>query len=220
MLGEFLLGGVTGIINGSAAADVYVHDSYFVVAHFHYTLFPIVFLAPFAGLAFYFPKMFGRELGRGLGWTHLVGTVVFFNLTFLPQFSLGMMGHHRRIANPQMFEFLRDGQDLQLLSTIGAIGLAISQIPLVVNIFLSLARGKVAARNPWNATTLDWQTASPPPHGNFETRPVCRRGPYVYSPPGDGPDFVPQDAPGTDLAADAANETTTGGAAPEPVPAE
>jgi cytochrome c oxidase subunit I len=192
MLAEFLLGGVTGIVNGSAAADIYVHDSYFVVAHFHYTLFPIVFLAPFAGLYFWFPKLLGRMMNPWLSWLHLVPTVVFFNLTFLPQFELGMMGMHRRISDPSVWEFLQAGQGLQVLSTIGAIGLIVSQLPLIVNVIWSAAAGRAAERNPWRATTLDWATASPPPHGNFDGPVFVVRGPYVYSPPDAEEDFLPQ----------------------------
>jgi cytochrome c oxidase subunit 1 len=192
MLAEFLIGGVTGIVNGSAAADIYVHDSYFVVAHFHYTLFPIVILAPFAGIHFWFPKLFGRVMNPLLSWLHFVPTIVFFNLTFLPQFNLGMMGMHRRIADPSVWEFLQGGEHLQLLSTIGAVGLLISQLSLVANVVWSAFKGRVAERNPWRATTLDWATASPPPHGNFETQPVVVRGPYVYSPADSEHDFLPQ----------------------------
>jgi cytochrome c oxidase subunit 1 len=202
MVAEFLLGGVTGIVNGSAAADIYVHDSYFVVAHFHYTLVPIALFAPFAGFYFWFPKLAGKMLGGWLAVLHFAGTVIFFNLTFLPQFSLGMMGMHRRIANPQVFEYLQDGQPLQVVATVGAIGLVLSQVPFLVNLIWTLARGRAAERNPWRATTLDWQTASPPPHGNFEGEVVVSRGPYVYSPPGSGEDFVPQDAPGADQTPD------------------
>ncbi len=192
MLGEFLVGGVTGIINGSAAADIYVHDSYFVVAHFHYTLFPIVFLAPFAGFYFWFPKLFGRTMNNALSWLHLVPTLVFFNLTFLPQFNLGMMGMHRRIADPSVWDFLKGGQHLQVYATVGAIGLVVAQVPFVVNVVWSVLRGRRAAWNPWRVTTLDWATASPPPHGNFSGPVLVTCGPYMYSPPGDGEDFVPQ----------------------------
>ncbi|MDW8363722.1 MAG: cbb3-type cytochrome c oxidase subunit I [Myxococcales bacterium] len=214
MVAEFLLGGVTGIVNGSAAADIYVHDSYFVVAHFHYTLVPIALFAPLAGFYFWFPKMTGRMLDARLGLLHLVATVVFFNVTFLPQFALGMMGMHRRIANPAAFEFLREGMPLQELSTVGVIGLLVSQAPFVVNLVWSWLRGPVAGANPWRATTLDWQCPSPPPHGNFEREVVVRRGPYVYSPPGSAEDFVPQDAPDAERAG--------GGAVPSPLvqPAE
>jgi cytochrome c oxidase subunit I len=194
MLGEFLLGGATGIINGSAAADIYVHDSYFVVAHFHYTLFPVVFLAPFAGLYYWFPKMFGTKMNDGLSWAHAIPTILFFNLTFLPQFNLGMMGMQRRIADPSLWTYLEAGQHLQVLSTIGAIGLVLSQIPLIINVVHSAVRGRKATANPWEGTTLEWAAPSPPPHGNFATVPIVRRGPYVYSPEGVDADYLPQSA--------------------------
>ena len=192
MIATFLVGGVTGIINGSAAADIYVHDTYFVVAHFHYTLFPIVFLGSFAGLYHWFPKMFGRMMSEKMGVLHFWATFIFVNMVFIPQFRLGLMGHHRRIANPLAFDFLKDGQSLQVISTIGVIGLLVGQVPFVWNFFHSMFRGALAERNPWKATTLEWNTASPPPHGNFDEPPSVHRGPYVYSPPGDGPDWVPQ----------------------------
>ena len=203
----FLLGGVTGIINGSAAADIYVHDTYFVVAHFHYTLFPIAILATFAGIYYWFPKVFGRMMNEPLGKLHAVGTFIFFNLTFLPQFSMGLMGHHRRISNPEVFDFLKDAHGLQVLSTIGVVGLLISQLPFVWNFFYSMKNGAKASRNPWDATTLEWNTESPPPHGNFDAPPESYRGPYIYSPPGDGPDFVPQWQPATQPAPTAGANT-------------
>jgi cytochrome c oxidase subunit I len=194
-IATFLLGGVTGILNGSAAVDIYIHDTYFVVAHFHYTLFPIVFIGTFTGIYHWFPKMFGRMLNRKLGILHFIGTLGFLNMVFIPQFRLGMMGHQRRIANPNMFDFLKDGEYLQVMSTIGMIGLLISQIPFIFNFFYSMYAGPAADRNPWNATTLEWNTPSPPGHGNFEEPPRVYRGPYVYSPPGDGPDYIPQHMP-------------------------
>jgi cytochrome c oxidase subunit 1 len=191
----FLLGGVTGIVNGSAAADIYIHDSYFVVAHFHYTLFPIVFLAPFAGLYHWFPKLFGRLMNERLGKLHFAGTFVFVNVTFLPMFNLGLMGMQRRISETKHFDYLRDGGDLQKLSTYGLIGLVVFQLPFIWNFFHSIFRGEVADRNPWRATTLEWNTSSPPPHGNFEVPPVVHHDPYVYSPEGVDDDFIPQHAP-------------------------
>ena len=190
-LALFLIGGVTGIVNGSAAADIYVHDTYFVVAHFHYTLVPITFFATFAGVYHWYPKMFGSMMNETLGYIHFLGTFVFFNLIFIPQFTLGIMGHHRRISDPRIYEYLQEGQFLQVLSTIGVIGLLVFQLPFIYNFFASM-RGKPAARNPWNATTFEWNTASPPPHGNFDAPLVAHRGPYEYSLPGDGPDWMPQ----------------------------
>jgi cytochrome c oxidase subunit 1 len=195
VLAEFLLGGVTGIVNGSAAADIYMHDTYFVVAHFHYTLFPAVILAMFAGIYYWFPKMFGRMMNEPLGLVHFGLTAVFFNLTFLPQFALGMRGHHRRIPDPTGFEWLADMQDLNVLSTIGGIGLLLSQIPFVINFFYSLAAGRKAERNPWQATTLEWVPPSPPGHGNFDELPAVYRGPYEYSPPDAEEDWRPQHVP-------------------------
>jgi len=181
--------------------DIYIHDTYFVVAHFHYTLFPIVFIGTFTGIYHWFPKMFGRMLNRKLGILHFIGTLGFLNMVFIPQFRLGMMGHHRRIANPNMFDFLKDGEYLQVASTIGLIGLMLSQVPFIFNFFYSMYAGPVADRNPWNATTLEWNTPSPPGHGNFEEPPRVYRGPYVYSPPGDGPDYIPQHTPPTAIEA-------------------
>ncbi len=193
----FLLGGVTGIINGAAAADIYIHDSYYVVAHFHYTLYPLVFMAGSAGIYHWYPKMFGRHLDETLGKVHFWGTMVFFNLVFLPQFNLGLMGHHRRIAVPTEFEFLSTPTALlmQDISSWALAGLLLVQIPFIYNFFASMARGEKALANPWRATTLEWACPSPPPHGNFAEPPVCFRGPYVYSPPDRLEDYVPQDQP-------------------------
>jgi cytochrome c oxidase subunit 1 len=195
VIAEFMLGGVTGIVNGSAAADIYMHDTYFVVAHFHYTLFPAVILAMFGGIYHWFPKMFGRMMNEGLGLAHFGLTIVFFNLTFLPQFMLGFHGHHRRIADPTHFDWLADMQGLNVLSTIGSIGLLLSQSLFVINFFHSMFAGKKAERNPWQATTLEWVAPSPPGHGNFEEPPMVYRGPYVYSPPDSEEDWQPQHLP-------------------------
>ena len=196
----FLIGGVTGIMNGTAAIDIYIHDTYFVVAHFHYTLVPITFIATFAGIYHWFPKLFGSLMNETLGKIHFLGTFVFLNLTFLPQFNLGMMGHHRRIANPTAFDFLStsDALFLQELSTIGTYGLLLAQIPFVFNFFSSMFRGEKAERNPWQATTLEWNTESPPGHGNFDAPQKAYRGPYVYSPEGVSVDFLPQFEPPQD----------------------
>jgi cytochrome c oxidase subunit 1 len=201
MLAEFLLGGVTGIFLGSAAADIYFHDTYFVVAHFHYTLFPAVIFGMMAAIYFWFPKMFGRHLNETAGKVHFWLTTLFFNLTFLPMFVMGLGGHHRRIYNPGHFPLLEKMQPLQVAATVGAIGLLAAQLPFIVNFFLSMRRGAVAARNPWRAATLEWTAPSPPGHGNFETVPVVCRGPYEYSVPGAAEDFLPQDAPSSSLAA-------------------
>jgi cytochrome c oxidase subunit 1 len=197
MIAVFLLGGVTGIHNGVPALDIYIHDTYFVVAHFHYALIPPVFFAFLAAVYYWYPKMFGRMMNETLGKIHFWLTLIFVNVTFLPMFPIGLMGHQRRISNPNFFEMLRDPeiQRLHWLATIGAIGLLLSQIPFFVNFVMSLVRGKEAGPNPWRATTLEWTTPSPPGHGNFEVIPTVYRGPYEYSPPDRTEDWVPQNQP-------------------------
>lgn len=182
-LATFLLGGVTGIFNGSTAADIYMHDTYFVVAHFHYTLFPTVFLAGFAGIYCWYPKMFGRMLSETWGKIHFWGTIIPFNLVFIPMFLMGLAGHHRRIYDPSLFDFLIPLQGLQIFVSVAVIAMLLFQIPFVINFFVSLKKGDKAENNPWQANSLEWQTASPPPHGNFATAPVVIRWPYDYSLP-------------------------------------
>jgi cytochrome c oxidase subunit 1 len=196
MLAVFLLGGVTGIHNGTPAADIYIHDTYFVVAHFHYALIPPVFFAFLAAIYFWYPKMFGRMMSEALGKVHFWFTFLFVNFTFLPMFPLGLMGHQRRISNPHFFEALRtpEANLLQLLATIGAVGLLLAQIPFFVNLIWSYFRGAQAESNPWRANTLEWTVPSPPGHGNFEETPVVQRGPYEYSAPGREEDWFPQNA--------------------------
>ncbi|MEN8184777.1 MAG: cbb3-type cytochrome c oxidase subunit I [Myxococcota bacterium] len=196
MIATFLLGGVTGIHLGSAASDIYMHDTYFVVAHFHYAIGPPTVFAFFAGFSYWFPKMFGRRQNEMLGRAHFWLTFVFFNATFLPMFVLGLMGHQRRISSPQFFEFLRDPEVLRLqwAATLAAIALIASQLLFFANLVWSLLRGPAAEANPWRANTLEWTTPSPPPHGNFPQAPLVHRGPYEYSVPGRSADWWAQNA--------------------------
>jgi cytochrome c oxidase subunit 1 len=194
----FIVGGLTGIFNGSAPADIYINNTYFVVAHFHYTLFSAVVFGGFAGLYYWFPKASGRLLGRPLGHLHFWLTLVFFNVTFFPQHHLGLAGMVRRVANPLQYDALVPLQWLNVLSTWGAFGILAAQLALVVNVAWSLAAGRRAPANPWNANTLEWATASPPPHLNWTAAvPFVYRGPYDYSVPGAPDDWHGQDvAPG------------------------
>jgi cytochrome c oxidase subunit 1 len=194
-LAEFLLGGVTGIFLGSSGSDIYFHDTYFVVAHFHFTFVPIAIIAFFAGFTYWFPKMFGRMMGETLGKVHFWITILGFNLIFLPLFFTGMGGDHRRIYNYSHFPDLAHLADLRVVSTIGAIIMIAGQIPFLINLVVSLRRGAVAGPNPWRANTLEWQCPSPPPHGNFAQNPSVYRGPYEFSVPEREQDFWPQSEP-------------------------
>jgi len=195
-IAEFLIGGVTGIFLGAAGADVYFHDTYFVLAHFHYTFFPIAFIGTFAGLSYWFPKMFGRMMNETLGKIHFWGTVIGFNLIFIPLFLTGSGGDHRRIFDYSLFPELEYLQPLRILATVGLLILIAFQPVFIYNFINSMFRGKVAEANPWRANTLEWVAPSPPPHGNFAEMPVVYRGPYEYSVEGRDEDYWPQNVPG------------------------
>lgn len=195
MVAEFMVGGVTGIFNGSSAADIYFHDTYFVVAHFHYTLFPLTFLGAFAGVYFWFPKMFGRFMNETLGKIHFWITTISFNVIFLPLFAIGLAGHQRRIYDPSFFDYIKPYQYLHVIATIALVSMLLGQIPFIFNFFYSMFKGRpCTANNPWNANSLEWQAPSPPGHGNFTTLPVVHRWPYDYNLPGAREDWVAQTA--------------------------
>ena len=194
-LSLFLVGGVTGIYLGSSAFDIYAHDSYFVVAHFHYTLVPIVFFGGLAGVYYWFPKFFGRMLNERIGKVHFWGTVIGLNVFAFPLFFTGMWGQHRRIVDYVNYEWMDLAwvYQFRLVATIGAIILAASQLLLFYNMFVSARNGEKAGKNPWKANTLEWVADSPPPHGNFSPYPTCYRGPYEFSHPNrSGSDYWPQ----------------------------
>ncbi len=196
-IAEFLIGGVTGIFLGANATDIYLHDSYFVVAHFHYTFFPIAIIAGFAALTFWFPKMFGRHMSETLGKIHFWGTIIPFNFVFLPLFVLGAAGEHRRIYSYEYFSqlFTPGLQNLRVLATVALVVMLLFQFVFLYNFIRSLFAGEKAEANPWRANTLEWAAPSPPPHGNFAEMPTVYRGPYEYSVPGRPVDFWPQHLP-------------------------
>jgi cytochrome c oxidase subunit 1 len=188
---NFLIGGLSGIFMASTPVDIYIHDSYYIVAHFHYVVAGIIF-ALFAAVYYWFPKMFGRMMNEGMSKIHFVLTYIFFNLTFFPMHFLGVGGHMRRIYNPTQYEFLLPLQHWNVFITVSAFCLGAAQIFFLVNFFWSLFSGQKAERNPWQANTLEWTASSPPPHGNFEVQPVVYRGPYEYSSPEVKEDWLPQ----------------------------
>jgi heme/copper-type cytochrome/quinol oxidase subunit 1 len=165
---EFVVGGLSGVAIASPPIDWQATDTYFIVAHFHYTLFGGSLFAIFAGVYYWFPKMSGRMPSERLGKWHFWLTVIGFNLTFLVQHLLGLMGMPRRVYT---YHDLPYWGDMNLISTVGSLILGLSVIVFVWNIIASLRSGIPAGNNPWNAWTLEWATTSPPPVHNFDLVP-------------------------------------------------
>ena len=189
---NFVIGGLSGIYMAVTPVDIFIHDTYFIVAHFHYVVAGIIF-GMFAALYYWFPKLFGRMMSEPLGKLHFALTYIFFNGAFFPMHFLGVAGHMRRIYNPLQYEFLVDLQWWNVFITMSAFCLGVSQLIFLFNFVWSLFAGKKAEDNPWQANTLEWTAPSPPPHGNFETVPTVYRGPYEYSSPLVQEDWLPQD---------------------------
>jgi cytochrome c oxidase subunit 1 len=189
----FVIGGLSGIFMASTPVDIFIHDTYYIVAHIHYVVFGGSVFGIFTAIYYWFPKMFGRMMNDPLGKIHFWGTFIFFNCTFFPMHILGVGGHMRRIYNPLQYEFLQSLQPINIFITVSAIGLGLAQIPFVINFFWSLFGGRRAERNPWQANSLEWVAPTPTPHGNFDTIPTVYRGPYEYSSPEVPEDYLPQD---------------------------
>ena len=188
----FVIGGLSGIFMASTPVDIFIHDTYFIVAHIHYVLFGGSMFAVFSGIYYWYPKMFGRMMNRTLGVIHFVPTFVFFNCTFFPMHILGVGGMMRRIYDTTQYAHLAHFQPINVFITLSAFCLGLAQIPFLINFIGSLFWGKKADRNPWESNTLEWITSSPPPHGNFETVPTVYRWPYEYSSPNAKQDWIPQ----------------------------
>jgi len=199
----FGIGGLTGLPLAFNLIDLHLHDTYYVIAHFHYVVAPGTIFALFAGIYHWYPKMTGRYMGTVLGHLHFWPSLICMNVIFGPMFIQGMAGFHRRAfdggaayeATTEKFIWMNE------ISTWGAWALAIAQVPFIINLFGSLVRGKkIESDNPWNATTLDWGCPTPPPHGNFPVEPVVYRDPYEYSVPGAPTDFTLQYEPDPETA--------------------
>jgi cytochrome c oxidase subunit I len=191
----FIIGGLSGIFMASTPVDIYIHDTYFIVAHIHYVLFGGSLFGIFGSVHYWFPKMFGRLMNETLGKIHFVLTFIFYNLTFFPMHILGMGGMMRRIYDPTQYEFLKPLQPLNIFVSHSAFALGTVQILFLVNFLWSIFGGKKAGRNPWQANSLEWVAPSPPGHGNFDTIPDVYRGPYEFSSPESTEDYLPQNVP-------------------------
>jgi cytochrome c oxidase subunit 1 len=189
----FGIGGLTGLPLGLNVADIPLHDTYYVIAHFHYVVAPGTIFALFAGIYYWFPKATGRKMNEMLGLIHFAGSFVCMNVIFMPMFLVGLAGVSRRLFDGgATYAFSQPVLHLNVVSSWGAWILALFQLPFIFNFFWSIWKGEQTDDNPWQATTLEWAAPSPPPHGNFLVVPEVHRGPYEYSVTGAARDFVPQ----------------------------
>jgi len=188
----FVIGGLSGLWLAATPVDVYLHDTYLVVAHFHYIVFGGTVLAIFAALHHWIPKMSGRALSETLGRWHFLGTFIALNCVFLPMHQLGIAGMIRRTADPSVYELFDRLVPLNRFVTWSAFALFAWQGLFLANLAWSLFRGARVGRNPWEATTLEWETTSPPPHGNFDSELAIACGPYEYGDAAGERDFRPQ----------------------------
>lgn len=193
----FGIGGLTGLPLGLAPTDIHLHDTYYVIGHFHYVVAPGTILALFAGVYYWYPKVTGRRMNDLLGKIHFWGTLLCMNLIFMPMFIQGLAGVSRRLYDGgAQYAHAQGVLHWNVVMSVAAWVLFLFQIPFIINFFLSIKKGKKVPENPWQATTLEWAAApSPPPHGNFPTPPEVHRGPYEYSVPGHATDYTPQNEP-------------------------
>jgi cytochrome c oxidase subunit 1 len=216
----FGIGGLTGLPLGFSASDLHLHDTYYVIGHFHYVVAPGTIFGIFAGIYFWYPKITGRFMNEFWGRVHFWGSLIFMNVIFMPMFVQGLAGMLRRMSDGGVnysqdqlaLESARLALDHAGVGIQGALNptvmglnqvilwaavcLGIAQIPFIINVFWSIKHGvKVPNDNPWDATTLEWQTETPPYVYNFRKEPTVYRGPHEYSPPGHDQDYLPQNHP-------------------------
>jgi len=175
-IGLFTIGGLTGLICATLSTDIHLHDTYYIVAHFHYTMMGGTVIAFLGGIHYWWPKMFGKMYNETCGKVAAVLVFIFFNLTFIPQFLLGHMGMPRRYHN-----YLPHFENLHELSSLGAFSLGMTFLFMLCYLVHSLKNGKEAPDNPWGGTTVEWQTATPPVEHNFVGVPEIPEEPYVYN---------------------------------------
>jgi cytochrome c oxidase subunit 1 len=199
----FVSGGITGLFLGQTSIDIPLHDTYFVVGHFHLIMGVAAIFGMFAGTYFWFPKMFGKMMNEGLGKLHFFLTFIGVNCIFIPMHIMGMAGATRRYSfhfNPVTGEglhYLSNMTPLTRFVSYAAFITIAGQLIFLVNLVWSWAKGRRAPDNPWEATSLEWTIPSPPPHDNFAgIEPEVHRGPYEYSVPGAPKDYMMQTEPG------------------------
>jgi cytochrome c oxidase subunit 1 len=191
----FIIGGLSGIFMAATPVDIFIHDTYFIVAHIHYVLFGGTAFGVFGGIYFWFPKMFGRTMNETLGKIHFFLSFIFFNGTFFPMHILGAGGFPRRLADPYHYETFAHMQGMNQFISICAFGMGAAQLIFAVNFIGSLFFGPRCGRNPWHSNTLEWTAPSPPGHGNFDVQPIVYRGPYEYGSPETNLDYYQQTEP-------------------------
>ena len=193
----FGIGGLTGLPLGLAPTDIHLHDTYYVIGHFHYVVAPGTIFAIFAGIYFWFPKITGKMMNETLGKIHFIFSLICMNGVFMPMFIQGLAGVSRRLADGgQSYAHAQHVLEWNEFMSWSAWGLGMAQIPFVVNFFMTIfkARSFNADRNPWKATSIEWTACPSPPvaHGNFDKELVVYRGAYEYSVPNEENDYLPQ----------------------------
>jgi len=193
----FGIGGLTGLPLGLSASDIHLHDTYYVIGHFHYVVAPGTIFAIFAGIYYWFPKVTGKMMSEKLGKIHFWLSFICINGVFMPMFIQGLAGVSRRLYDGgSQYSHAQGVLPWNVFISTFAWGLFVAQIPFIINFVVSIKRGAKVGSNPWDATTLEWAAAPSPPigHGNFPQVPIVSRGPYDYSPTDSDQPFLPQNA--------------------------
>ena len=195
----FVTGGVTGLVMGDSALDINIHDTYFIIAHFHLVMGVSAIFGMFAGVYHWFPKMYGRLMNKTLGYWHFWITIITAYGVFFPMHFVGLAGLPRRYYMNTAFPYFDDLSDINVVMTLFALVGGTAQLIFLGNFFWSIYKGKKSGPNPWRATTLEWTTPVEATHGNWPGKlPVVHRWAYDYSKPGSDVDFIPQTTPLSD----------------------